>query len=310
MRFLGYSLLLVALLRLLKPGVHHTWLLIIGLSITVTGLGQYFFYPDLRFLGQGWDPHYYRLTGTLLDPGFTGLLLVFTVIYISIHPPRSQVLSWMAWSIAFLALVLTYSRASYLALIAAQAYLSLRYRSVVAVLLILASLGLAYLALPRPAGEGGNLARTSTIQARLANWRTSLQLFAGHPVIGVGFNLFRYAQREAGFLPGDTWYLNHAGAGADMSLLFVAATTGVVGLISYGYFLYRLFLLPSLLLRTSLMALMTHSFFLNSLFFPPVLFWLGLLVALAISGTLPPAPYGSDFLTGRLPQVPVRFPPR
>ena len=38
---------------------------------------NYFIFPDVRSLAvDQWDPHYYRLVGSLLDPGFTGIILV------------------------------------------------------------------------------------------------------------------------------------------------------------------------------------------------------------------------------------------
>src|SRR3990170_4029419 len=55
-------------------------LLLSGLALTVFGLAQYLLVPDLTQLKWlGWDDHFYRLVGTLLDPGFTGVMIILTV---------------------------------------------------------------------------------------------------------------------------------------------------------------------------------------------------------------------------------------
>ena|SRR3989344_483939 len=54
--------------------------LLISVSFLSSFLGwiQYFLYPNLTFLKySGWDDHLYRLTGTFLDPAFSGIILVF-----------------------------------------------------------------------------------------------------------------------------------------------------------------------------------------------------------------------------------------
>ena len=54
--------------KLLRSGIFWT---------AVFGWIQYFFWPDLTYLKYlGWDDHYFRLTGTFLDPNFMGLVLV------------------------------------------------------------------------------------------------------------------------------------------------------------------------------------------------------------------------------------------
>ena len=98
----------------------------------------------------------------------------------------------------------------------------------------------------------------------------------------MGFNSYRYAQRDYGFLEKD-WQENHAGAGADSSLLFVLATTGLIGLMAYSWLwlgIYKLALkAKSAVFLASLTALCAHSFFLNSLFYAWIMAWLWMLVA-------------------------------
>jgi hypothetical protein len=134
--------------------------------------------------------------------------------------------------------------------------------------------------LPRPGGEGTKLERSNSVQLRFINWSQSLRIFADHPIIGVGFNVYRYAQKRYGFLEQNNWLYSHAGAGADSSLLLVAATTGLIGFSVFLWYLLSIFKIRSQLITVSLVALSPHSFFLNSLFYPPILIWLALLIAL------------------------------
>jgi O-antigen ligase len=143
-------------------------------------------------------------------------------------------------------------------------------------------LGITLIVLPRsPDGEGVKLERTSSIQARIQNWRNSLIIIRDHPIFGVGFNTYRYAQRAYGFTDTSKWLQSHAGAGADSSLLFVTATAGVFGLLAYLWYLRSLNQLrtPNSELQVVLVALLVHSLFLNSLFYPSVMLWLALLTA-------------------------------
>ena len=54
-----------------------------------------FVYPDLRNLWYlGWDPHYYRVFATLLDPNYVGILLVLTIfvwIYIWVNNKKLRI---------------------------------------------------------------------------------------------------------------------------------------------------------------------------------------------------------------------------
>jgi hypothetical protein len=97
-------------------------------------------------------------------------------------------------------------------------------------------------------------------------------------LLGVGFNTFRYVQKQYGFLePGQEEI--HSGAGSDSSLLFVFATTGII-----GFFVYLVALLfPALeaflrkkgnwlMVFTLIGAFLLESQFINSLFYPQIMF--------------------------------------
>ncbi|MEK9201187.1 MAG: O-antigen ligase family protein [Patescibacteria group bacterium] len=243
----------------------------LGIVTVVAGLAQYVFLPDVRFLSAlGWDDHYYRVIGSFLDPGFTGLLLVLFLVFFFEHRHRFMTI------LSYLALALTYSRSSYLAFSVAFAIIAWQKRSIIifakAILILLFTL----IILPRNSGgEGVRLSRTSSIQARITNWKESLQIFSDHPIIGVGFNTYRFAKKDYGFLENRDWQTNHAGAGADSSLLFVAATTGLLGLTAYLLYLKKLYMILD---TKYFIPIIAHSIFLNSLFYPAVMLLIALLI--------------------------------
>ncbi len=258
-----------------------------GIFTAVTGFLQYYFYPDLRpLVSLGWDPHLYRLAGLFFDPNFTGLYLAFTFLVLTglFFSPKIKnkkgVLFLMA--ISYLALALTYSRSSYLALLTGTFLLFWWQRKRLLFLLFGVLFTLTIILLPKPAGEGVNLSRTSTIYLRLENYQEGLSLFAQKPILGWGFNTYRYAREKALGIKEDK--PQHSGAGNDASLIFVLATTGILGFIFFAKaFLRTLLSLPPLSLKNQsllsvLLAFFVHSFFNNSLFYPPLaLFSLSLL---------------------------------
>ncbi len=281
-RWLVYSLLPLSLIRLFKVPNLRKILLALGIITVLVSLGQYLLYPDIRSLQVAqWDPHYYRVVGSWLDPGFTGIILVFILIYLTVKPVANKFFHWLTWSGAYLALALTYSRSSYLAFVIGMAWIAWKAKGWKFLLLMIGLLTVTILLLPRaPDGEGVKLERTNSIWARMENWGQAVTIWKDHPLIGVGFNTYRYAQRDYGFL-NDKWQVTHAGAGADSSLLLVAATTGILGLGAYLWYWKRLVQMgsQSVVLGASLAALIIHSFFLNSLFYPAVLVWIAVLIA-------------------------------
>jgi len=254
--------------------------LLSSMAGVVFGLVQYLFFPDIRSLiALGWDPHYYRIVGTFLDPSFIGCLYVFILVYILVKFKKVNFL----FVITYLALALTYSRSSYLAYLAAMAVFAFFKKRPKFFVKILAIGILTVLVLPRPGGEGVYLRRQSTVWARFNNWKNTLQIIKDRPVFGVGFNSLRYVKKRYDFL-SDDWRQSHSGAGADCSLLFVWATTGVTGLISYLWLLYRMYLLgikkKPVLIPAVLTALIVHSFFNNTLFYNWLMLWMWVVLAI------------------------------
>lgn len=267
-----------------------------GVIVGFIGILQYFLYPDLRNLYYlGWDPHYFRVFSTFFDPAFTGMILVLTLILLVIFFFRERpkgALKWWFWVaiiVVYSAFALTYSRSSYLAFLSgmsAIAYLKRAPKFFFFTILIFIS---TLILLPKMENRiGSNLVREETSLARIINWKQSLQIIRDHPIFGVGFNNYRQVQTSYGFLKEEG---SHAGAGADSSMLFVWATTGIVGLAAYlwlGWLMVKLALhswhteksIYGLALFASLAALFFHSLFVNSLFYPWIMEWVWILAAL------------------------------
>ena len=263
LRWLVYSTLSNVKIQLFKL------LPMLGMGMVILGVGQYLLFPDIRALFPlGWDLHYYRVVGTLLDPGFIGLIFVFTLIYLFLNNFHK-----LTWVFTYLTLALTYSRSSYLAFLVGFSLIAYKRKSFKIFLGCLLLLLSTITVLPRQSdGEGVKLERTSSVWARAESWKTAWNIFIQNPILGVGFNTYRYAQNASAE--------SHAGAGTDASLLLVLATTGIIGFIFYAKYLKYLWKLGEndLVLSASLMAVFVHSFFLNSQFYPHVMLWIALLL--------------------------------
>lgn len=268
---------------------NYNFLIICGFISVLFGFGQYFFLPDMRgmyFLG--WDPHYYRLVGSFLDASHTGLIFVFTLIilfyrlqYFKNKKSIRFYLLFFLFLTTYFALLLTYSRSSYLAYLTALFFIS-HFRKTYKILFFGSFLFFFSLFfLPRPHGESVRLERESTILSRLKNYKQTLKIFWANPLFGVGFNNLRFYKREFNFLSLEDWQTSHSGAGADSSFLFILATTGIVGLVCYLNFIVYLFkkYKKNLVILSSLGSWLIHSFFNNSLFYSWHMLWIWLLLA-------------------------------
>jgi len=291
-RWLAYAFIYFALVQI---GKNHgkkivDYLLLAGLTSAVFGLLQYWLYPNAWPLtADNWDPHMGRVIGTFLDPGFTGLIYALTLILLLANYWQKKKPTWWFLSIllVYSALLLTYSRSAYLALAVGVGTICLvkqKPRLLIGFMVFFFS---CILLLPRPHGEGTKLERQSTVKARLVNWQQSLSVIEKRPILGVGFNLYRYQQRQQGLLR-EKWQLSHAGAGADSSLLFVTAVSGIFGLAAYIWLGYQILSRAwqgrkrslGLVLLASTLAVIIHSFFNNSLFYGWIMIWMWLIIGL------------------------------
>lgn len=178
-RFLIYWLFIILIKKQFGSKKIQQLFLNISLGWLMLGFLQYFFLPDLTSLYYlGFDDHFYRLTSTLLDPGFMGLIFVFNLLFYLNQKKITQKNIWLTL-LFLIALLLTYSRASYLSLLISGGYLfwqaSKKRRIYLISVIALMLISLPFL--PRQSGgEGVKLSRDSTIKARLIN----LQSFTKH----------------------------------------------------------------------------------------------------------------------------------
>ena len=247
-------------------------LISVSFVIALLGFIQYILLPDMRSLvASGWDAHLFRLASTFYDPGFTGILLVLGFIFVFVTYSVQKKAYLLALSgFLVVALLLTYSRASYLAFLVSLVLLLFFVSRRLKILLM--GLGATFLLLlpllPRPEGVGVKLERTHSVYARVDNYNDTFDLFSVSPVFGIGYNnlclaRMKYDIPESG---------EHSCSGT--------ITTGLVGGVTFIYTIMskmERYHLNDPLIVSSLGALGVHSLFQNSLFYPWVLGWLVLI---------------------------------
>lgn len=257
--------------------------------IVIPGYIQYFFYPDLRNLYYlGWDEHLYRMFSSFLDPNFAAV--VFSLLLILILAMRLGKIGFLLAGLTFIALLLTYSRGGYVMFFAGILALSFLLNKKRYILALLVSLILGIALIPKNLeGEGVKLLRSASILSRIESSRDAIKIFSDNPILGVGFNAYRYAQYRYGFLKGENWRVSHSGAGANNSFLSVLATTGIAGFLSYLYLWFCILKrayqgypksVVSAVVIASALGLFLNAFFINILFFPFIMAWMWTLLGL------------------------------
>jgi hypothetical protein len=240
------------------------YLILVGLSglITLFGFAQYVLYPDTRWLlAMGWDDHYYRLISTLFDPGFTGLIIASgLMIFLKIFTDaKVQLRSVLVGGFFMLGVLLTYSRASYLALaivLLLNLLFSKRRSLYFFILLFFALIPL----LPRPTGEGVRLERTASITSRVTSNQVFLQSLSPTEVIW-GRGLYRNLP------PTDNQLPDHAKT-PDNSIIFLFVSLGIIGMgLGLAAFVESKMLFIYEPLRSVMVLIMIHSMINNSLFY-------------------------------------------
>ena len=248
------------------------------------GLIQYAFLPDTRFLFfVGWDDHLHRLISTIFDPGFTGLLLGLGFVFF--QQSRSLTSRWLLfgqpvflWLLSLamaVGVLLTYSRASYLALAVSLLLLVVatwQARKIQLTIFYVVMMGLfvvGVLNVPRPGGEGVRLERTSTITARTETIQTAV-LSLSQPIdliVGQGLLTPLRPGQPSIYTGGES----HARV-ADNWLIMLMTGTGIVGLgLSLGLLAKLLCWAkakPDSLLWVGLIATAVHGLFNASISYP------------------------------------------
>lgn len=269
------------------------YLALAGMVTAVIATLQYLIMPDMRFLYQsGWDDHLYRAVGAFLDPAYTSIILILTLIIflngriIEINKKANLMF------IIFIAvvIVLTFSRTAYLLTFILLIYYVFQKKQKLFFVLLAVFL-LAIIFVPKPTGEGVDLFRKRSIILKYENYRQGILVIKNNILLGVGYNYLRPNLRNTGFLPVENWEYSNAGAGLDNSFLFVFATTGILGLIFFVWWIYFLIKIPiknikkdnCRILLFSLLVIIIESFFVNAFFYPWILVWLFAVIAQIIS---------------------------
>lgn len=266
-----------------------------GFFILVLGYFQYFFYNDLRNLYYlGWDEHIYRLFSTFLDPNFAGAFLVLYFLFVigmvfNEAEKQKKILLSVLSIITLVAIFLTFSRSTLIMLIIGfSMFMKFLGKKKLILYLLFFLGGMTILVSSRFYIENMNLFRVASSEARLKSMQEAFVIFQKNPILGVGFNTYRFALISNGFRDPIAALVNHADASTDNSFLFVLATTGIVGFVAYVFFWYivirkvrnvgKIGGLRAVMIA-SIIGIFVDSLFINSLFYPSLMLWMWVLLA-------------------------------
>ncbi len=267
------------------------WILTI---VVLLGLIQFRFIPDIsRWSTEGGlDPHTGRLLGTWLDPNFMAGLLGFSLPLLiarwyQFTSKRMKILLGIIILLFLCALFLTFSRSGYLAG-SIGLFIFFLFKDWKIILLGILLLGIGITTNERAQKRVGELGSTvsaivlhetdeidPTASLRLQSWQKSFELWQKYPLLGIGYNTYRYRAAEEGIV--DENYFSSGGS--DSTQLTILVTTGILGLLAFLWFIgkimwinfYKFFTTKNELflgLASGLVAIFIHSFFVNSLLFP------------------------------------------
>lgn len=275
-----------------------------GIVIVFFGFIQYLFYSNLRNLYYlGWDEHMYRMFSTFLDPNFAGAIFVALLIFIlgmllfflKNNKRNFSLIMIIFFVFTTFSVLLSYSRSALIMLLIGASIFAILTKKKYWILAVFLTLIIFIFVSSRNFNiENINLFRIASSEARIDSAKIALNIIKDSPVVGVGFNAYRYAQVRYGFRKEGNAALSHADAGTDNSFLFILATSGVVGFILYlnlfksilskAYFVYKntkdrnVEKYLAIILISTLGALTVDSFFINSLFYPFTMMWMWILL--------------------------------
>lgn len=238
--------------------------------LVISAIAQYFLYPPLQNIAYlGFDPHYYRAVGLLMDPNLIGTLFVFIILFL-LHGKKT-VSAMFLTAITIITLFLTQSRISLLALGLGAVLLMFRKQINTHMLLICVSvLTLAFMFIPKQLGEGNRLLRTNSIVAKTEAWQLGISLWQDNPLLGIGFNnshLYKPTQKR---IFGNIEVRDNSFYGLDSTILTLLVTSGVLGVLAYLYLFRKLVSDKSVLASTLATVFFIHTFSTNSFFTPTV----------------------------------------
>lgn len=265
-----------------------SFLLWTGVLVAIGGFVQLIVMPDFTEYAilYGWDPHQGRLLGTFFDPNFIATFfavlecVALSLLLESKNWPERLTLLLQILTMG-VALVLTFSRTGYLAMLIGLFVIGLlRAPKVVFASLLIFTLALS--SSPRALNritEG--LSFDETAMKRVESWTKALRLIPNWPILGVGYNTLMYVQEDLG--TADAFDVNNR-SGVENSFLTVLLTTGFLGLLAFlGMYLgivKQCYLnmrnkvltadlqVLSVGILAAILAFLVSSITLNSLFYP------------------------------------------
>ncbi|MFZ2199314.1 MAG: hypothetical protein WAV40_00825 [Microgenomates group bacterium] len=256
LRLLTY-LALYLLLQKSKLQVPKLVFLIAGIVALTIGLIQYFFMPDMRiFQYLGWDDHLSRLTLPHFDPTFTAVMLGLFALSLPVN-------QWFIGALVCLSILLTYSRSVWLSLAFTFAYFMMKNKKYKYLIIGICLLVIPISLLPKRFGEGTNLLRTYSISSRVESDLSYITKYKWDLVLGRGLNTL--------ILDQDT---THA-SGPNNSYLYLLTTTGVLGLVGWGIFMWSIY--QKSRYKPMLVFFFVASLFNNVMFYPFALLWIFLI---------------------------------
>lgn len=227
-----------------------TLIRITSMTLAVLGFAQLIIYPDLEVLSHlGYDPHKSRLFSTFLDPNFLGTFLSFGFILTSYQLVLKKYTATFfkenKWNVITalilgIAIILTFSRSAYL-MSTISLLLILAVKNLKLLVSFIALLIILYLIFPGFNNRiDGALNVDASANARFSSWDKGLTIFQENPILGAGFNNIRSYSQKLNLIKPYSIDGGNSGGGIDSSLIFVMATTGMVGFLTYVIFLMNI----------------------------------------------------------------------
>ena len=292
-RWLFYFGVYVVLINALRAGdAERIWRTLesVIVAFALFGIVQSITLPDFAQLVYrdsrpqfDWDVQGRRLVSTWLDPNFAGaFLMIALVVEVALISVGKRVAAWKPMILS-VALVLTASRGTALAVAVAFAVillargLSKRMMRISAGLIVL--MGAALPLVLRFTGLSSKLGVDLSAMQRVVAWLRAARVFADHPIIGIGMNTWGFVQERYGY------ERNYAATfSLDGGLIFVALMTGLIGLAIYLGMIGAVVARARRVWRNTMaspeqrglaigiaaatVGLVVHSLFCNSLFLP------------------------------------------
>lgn len=216
------------------------------------GIVQLIIFPDLEVLLQpGYDPHKYRVFSTFLDPNFLGAFLIigFGLIFFELISKKFSSLGafmkenkWSIISVVILgtAIFFSFSRSAYLmAFIMMVIILGAKNIKLLGAFFI--TIIFLYLFFPPfNARIQGAINIDKSAAYRFSSWEKGLVIFQDNPILGIGFNNIRNYSMRKNLVQVFSVDGGNSGGGVDSSLIFILATTGLTGFISFALLLFKI----------------------------------------------------------------------